>query len=96
MRDALAQLYAARGNFDASIGEMLGVLERAPDGNLVRFRLAEVYVAKGDIAQGKAELLTCISRAPKWIAPYKRLALPVFGRGEGRFCGCDLRAGIGD
>ena len=79
MRDALAQLYAARGNFDASIGEMLGILERAPDGDLVRFRLAEVYVAKGNIAQGKTELLTCISRAPRWIAPYKRLALLYLG-----------------
>ena len=79
VRDALAQLYAAKGDLDASIGEMKAVLERAPDGDPVRFRLAEVYAAKGEVALAKAELLTCIKRTPKWIAPYKRLALLYLG-----------------
>ena len=79
VRDALAQLYAARGNFDASIGEMLGILERAPDAHPVRFRLAEVYVAKREVAQAKGVLADCIARSPAWIAPYKRLALLYLG-----------------
>jgi len=75
VRDALAQLYAARGKMDESIGEMLAVLERAPDGDPVRFRLAQVYEAKGEIALAKEQLLACIERVPKWIDPYKKLAL---------------------
>lgn len=80
VRDALAQLYAAKGNLDASIGEMQAILERAPDGgDPVRFRLAEVYAAKGDLSGAKTELLTCIARTPNWMAPYKRLALLYLG-----------------
>jgi parvulin-like peptidyl-prolyl isomerase len=79
VRDALAQLYAARGNLDESIGEMQAVLERAPDGNPVRFRLAEVYAAQGNLSGAKAELLTCIDRASNWMVPYKRLALLYLG-----------------
>ncbi len=79
VRDALAQLYAAAGNFDASIGEMLGILERAPDAHPVRFRLAEVYLAKKEVARAKGVLADCIARSPDWIAPYKRLALLYLG-----------------
>lgn len=79
VRDALAQLYAAGGNFDASIGEMLGILEREPDAHPVRLRLAEVYLAKKEVARAKAALADCIARAPDWIAPYKRLALLYLG-----------------